>query len=416
MQKPDKISFLVPAILGIIGFLGLLLITKNGIGISVDSVTYIGGARNILAGKGFSSYALSNDNLNLPITRFPPLFSVALASIIFYNIDAIGAARLLNCFMFGCNIFMIGLVINNITLGSLCLSAMGSFLMLTSTCLLPLHYFVYSEPMFVLLTILGLYLICLYIQNSQIIYIIISGICIAMSLLTRYAGVPSIIAGVTGILLMCKGNYYKRLYSSLVYVIVCISPMAIWLARNIYLSHNSTGRDIYYHPIGLEFVKKSLLVFSKWLFPSDNISALILVALLIIMMVGFILLIYPLLKERGYKIEKINNLYWLSFPVIPTVFIIYCLYYLSFILLSKSLFDAYIPIDNRILSPLFGPFIIIYLYILFKIYHFYKYRPILKYSIQGYCISSNVFNLRISMGILCPKRRTGIWQYFLEKI
>jgi hypothetical protein len=190
-------------IIGIIGFLGLLFITQNGVGIGVDSVTYIGGAKNILAGKGFSSYTLSNEGGNQFITRFPPLFSVVLAMIAYLNINAVDAARLLNCFMFGCNIFVVGLVINNVTYGSIWLSVLGAFLMLTSNNILSLHFFVYSEPMFIFLTTAGLYLLCLYIINSKTKYMIMSAILIGMSLITRYAGVPSIITGVILILLMC---------------------------------------------------------------------------------------------------------------------------------------------------------------------------------------------------------------------
>jgi hypothetical protein len=175
------------------------------------------------------------------------------------------------------------------------------------------------------------------------------------------------------------------LYDSLIYIGVSIFPISIWFIRNNFLSHDFTGRQIYYHFIDLEFFKQSLKVFSKWLFPLDHISGLIKIVLSLIILIGFIILLYPTLKNR-FKIENFNNFIYLLFPVIPFTYNIYCLNYLLFLLISKSLFDAYIPMDQRIVSPLFGPFIIILMYIIFKIYQFYKCKYILKNLIYSFCL------------------------------
>lgn len=66
-----------------------------------------------------------------------------------------------------------------------------------------------------------------------------------------------------------------------------------------------------------------------------------------------------------------------------------------------------IPIDNRILSPLFAPFIIIFLYIIFKIYQNYNYQPILRNIIQGYCILFAAIYLITGLGRAFNAQKDG---------
>ena len=56
-----------------------LYCTPFGVGLTTDSSAYIGGARSILAGKGY--VRIGGDGLPRPITHFPPFYSIVLAAV-----------------------------------------------------------------------------------------------------------------------------------------------------------------------------------------------------------------------------------------------------------------------------------------------------------------------------------------------
>jgi hypothetical protein len=379
-----RISYAFPAIFGIIGGFILLLITKHGIGIMVDSVTYIGGAINLLSGNGYSDYALSANSEIIPITKHPPLFSVVLAFLGLLNITPVVGARLINSFLFGANILLVGFIVNRETSGSIWLSMLASSLILTSNTMLSMHSSALTEPMFIFLSIIGLYLLCLYIDNYKTLFLIFAAFFVTMSLLTRYAGVALIISGIIGILLLGKGNWHKNILDSLILFIISILPISIWVIRNKYFYSDSVGRQFVYHPAGQEHIKASISIFSRYLFTFDNksiyISQILLVALCVILLIAT----FHMIKD-SYKDNAVNNLRTL-FPTIPSIYFIYIITYLLFILFSKSFYDAYIPFDNRILSPLFIPFIVVLLYIIYRILSYYNYKVFLRCILYASCI------------------------------
>lgn len=390
--QPSALKFYAySAILGIIGFLSLLLITRHGIGVGVDSVTYIGGAKNLLNGKGFSAYTLSDNGINPPITRFPPLFSIVIAFTGYFNSNLIANTRMINSILFGANIILVGLILNKATYGSFWFSILGSFIILTSTSLLDVHSFAYSEPMSIFLSTLGLFLLCIYIESPKKIFLIISALIIAMALLTRYAAFPCIIAGIIGISLLSRTNYYKKLLDSLIYLLISTLPMAIWIVRNLYVSGDVTGRKFTYHIIGLKSFKAVFAVLSEWLLNSSHSSVYIKLLASLALIISIIILIYFIYNKDIIEFRDINGFARISYPIIPSLYFIYCVCYLLFIFFSKSFIDAYIPIDNRMLSALFAPLVIILVYSMYKIYS----GPslIVRYILCTFCILFAIFYL-----------------------
>jgi hypothetical protein len=63
-------------IIAILGFLIILVTTRWGIGASPDSVVYIGGARNLTTGNGFTMKTVSGSPET--ITHFAPFYSLFL--------------------------------------------------------------------------------------------------------------------------------------------------------------------------------------------------------------------------------------------------------------------------------------------------------------------------------------------------
>jgi hypothetical protein len=86
------------------GTTALFIATRPwGIGVSEDSVSYIGGARSLLNGLGYRA-----DMRNDPAIYFPPLFSLSLVCLGIIGLDPLEGARILHAWLFGLNALVVG--------------------------------------------------------------------------------------------------------------------------------------------------------------------------------------------------------------------------------------------------------------------------------------------------------------------
>jgi len=159
-------SYFFLALIGIslIGAATLLLTTRWGIGLSPDSITYIGAARSLLMGNGLSVPTYSGQFS--PMTHFPPLFSGLLSVIGSIGIAPLEGARWLNAIFFAANIALVGVIVYFST-GSIFLSLLGSVLMVVLFPMVQAHSMAWSEPLFIFFGFLGLFLLALYMGTAR---------------------------------------------------------------------------------------------------------------------------------------------------------------------------------------------------------------------------------------------------------
>ena len=143
--------------------------SKFGPGISEDSVAYITAARNIVNGRGISLLFDSKGNqLNLWLPRidkelyhiFPwaPLFPFIISIFGFAGFNLIESARWINAILFGANIALILLIIRKYT-KSLLLIIFSAVIFITFKNMIQVYSHVWSEPLFLFLSLLGFYFI-----------------------------------------------------------------------------------------------------------------------------------------------------------------------------------------------------------------------------------------------------------------
>jgi hypothetical protein len=89
-----------------IGVLTLSFTAKQGIGITGDAPAYIGVADSLLKGQGVS--VPYGQEKPYPMAHFPPLFPALLAAVGFFGMDPRDAAKWIQSFLFGANIFLVG--------------------------------------------------------------------------------------------------------------------------------------------------------------------------------------------------------------------------------------------------------------------------------------------------------------------
>ena len=158
----------------------------------------------------------------------------------------------------------------------------------------------------------------------------------------------------------------------------------MWVIRNKYIYSDAVGKKFVYHPAGQEHIKSAISVFSSYLFTFDinsiDMSHILLAGFCIILLIAVSKMI-----KNTYKDNIINSIKIL-FPTVPSLYFIYIMTYLLFILFSKSFYDAYIPFNNRIMAPLFMPFIIILFYTIYRIMSYYNYMVFLRFILYAFCI------------------------------
>lgn len=379
-------------ILGLIGMAVMFICTfRYGVGVDPDSVFYISAGRNLLKGLGLSLFYYGDGRL-VPMIHFPPLFPVLLSLVSLFGISFLNAARWLNIFLFGANILLIAFIVKSYT-RSIYISILASFLMLTSIDMLSVHSMALTEPLFIFLTISGLYLLASYMENQRLLLLIASSVLIALAFLTRYIGVALVVAGAVGIFCFSNKRLHGRLVDAVSFVVISSTPVLLWLVRNLYVTGNLVDRKIVFHPITANNLLVLYRTLEGWVFPIaviPQIGAYLFTNLTWILW-AMALLVSGILFLK-IKVSKSNfmELHPSKLPNLLGIFIIsYCL----LLVISLLFFDAWNYFDNRILSPVFSTGAILVICLTYKRSHSLRSMGILKNGFIVMCIIISTFYL-----------------------
>ena len=249
--------------LGLLGVGLTLYLTRDGAGAAGDSAWYIMGAQNLLAGNGFSR--LSGGGELRPITGFPPFFSVVLSGLAALQVDTFSGARLLNALLFGATIVLTGLMILRAS-GSGWAAAIGAALMLASTSLIEIYSWIMSEPLYIVLALLSLNLLSVGIATRARWPIVLGGLLVAASALTRYVGLSLLAAGILCILLLGPGGRRWRLVSALIFGLIAAAPAAAWLWAGPSANGTLANRQLMFHSMNPELVDAYKGELVAWVF------------------------------------------------------------------------------------------------------------------------------------------------------
>jgi hypothetical protein len=354
-----KNDFIFSTLVGI-GSIGigvsLFVTSKWGIGISPDSAAYISCARNLLNGLGLSTFPFDARLVQegckpVPLTHFPPLFSLLLGIIGKFGVDPLAASRWLVALLFGANIILIGFIIHRMN-RSLSPTILGMFLILTSEDMIRTHIWAMTEPLFIFLILLGLYILACYLTNLNMRDLIYSASAISLAFLTRFSAFPMIITGAIGILYLAGVPFRRKVIDGTIFLLIGCIPIGLWAIRNISLGEPAS-REIYFHPVTYETLIAGLSTISSWLVPI-RIPPPFKLILFLLLVLAFVL-VNGLMKNEE---KKLNTRDVLS-AKLSALLNLFMLIYSIFLIISISFFDAHMPLDQRILSPLYPAVVIV---------------------------------------------------------
>lgn len=329
----------VPYIIIILCSVVYFFVTENfELGISPDSVNYIEIAKNINNG---NSFTISNKL----ITHWPPGYPILLSfTSKISGLTILETAKLLNLFLF----VLYGLTFKYI------LDEFNFFPIVKNTLLLILlislpttvALFAWSElPFLVLMNALFLSFIN-SLKKPSLWLLILAGILSFCALMIRYAATGFIVGLVVWQLFLCfkeKGQNIKRL---LIYISPILLGLVLWRYWTYTYGTNYSHRELSLHLVSFNKIQSSIKEIVTWF--CENLVASFFFICFIISNVIILFKgknkIFSVLKKRRRNILLICSLLFS---------------YYSIIIISISLFDAYTPLDNRILSPLFPFFLIL---------------------------------------------------------
>jgi hypothetical protein len=236
---------------------------------------------------------------------------------------------------------------------------MAGWWLMSSNNQVEIHSMAWTESLFILLSFAGVYLLAKYFLESSQRSLIISGLLMALAVLTRYAGIVLVITGGLAILFFGTKPLTKKISDSLVFGGLSILPLSIWLVRNLTVAGNATSREVIFHPIGRVQVQQALDTMSSWFLIQSTASGWIkLSTILLVFLIIAVGLIGAIRRQK-------------EVPIIVLTIILFVIAYFAFLVLSISFIDANTPLDSRILSPLYYCVIILLIFAIGQILEFF---------------------------------------------
>jgi len=217
-----------------IAFLGMLftfIVTyRYGPGLATDGARYLSTAENLIKGNGFIEY------LGVPLTQFPPIYSIIIAIIGFVTrADVFAIAQYLNILTFGITIWLAGKFFRKLFPANFLYAYIGSTVFVTSLSLLRMASNVLSDLMFLGLTIIFLSAAMDYIENPSRRSLLSLGLLCAVAPLLRFAGLTYIFTVSLIILILRRKEILKGILQAGIFVFLTSLMTILWVFFHNYL-------------------------------------------------------------------------------------------------------------------------------------------------------------------------------------
>jgi len=317
----------------------------SGVGISADSLVYLGAADSIASGKGVitvSSHYTPLTPAGAPLTIFPPAYPALVAAFIRLGLPAATSAKWFHVIMMAATVFMIGIFTCLATEGSVT-ATLGSILLFgTSTDIWNIYTMAWSESPFIFFCLAAFVFLLMHVAKPNYFLLIGASLAEGLAMMTRYVGIVIIPPMILTILLLRGGRLGDRLKDSLLLIASSGCMPAAWLIRNILLANTATDRSFAFHPPGKSDVSMlidSLLVFwAPW-------SAPFRLRVILFALAGGLVIVFA-----GLAIKKSKPNWQTAAPLLTMAF---AAVYVLFLLTYDTFVSPAAELDVRELAPFY---------------------------------------------------------------
>jgi len=354
LEQDQRLFWLALGILGLLCAGLMAYITRHGIGVINDSVLYLLGARNLLAGNGYVRF--SGDYSTVPIANFPPLYSMTLALISLPGLTPAESAYYFTVFLFAANVMLMGYLVRKIT-GSNWFGWLAAGLMAVSEPLMRIHTFAMTDGYFMLISYGVLFSMARYLKSEKWGWIALSGLLSGLSFLTRYVG-AALFGTVLMMVLLFRGDWRKKLTGAGIYLASGLPLPLIWMLRNQAIKGNVANRQLVFHIIPAAKIEEGMRFLWDWLLPDAGdfvsralpLASIIFYLFIILVAVGSLLWIKRLVKEKQSLQE--SQYLGISTPI-------YMLGYLALLVMTLLFLDASPIFEAHIMFPVYTSILIL---------------------------------------------------------
>ncbi|MGY0040377.1 hypothetical protein [Pedobacter sp. NJ-S-72] len=324
----------------LLGFILILIYTRHsGIGISPDSIVYVSVARNINDHGALIEYGFN------PVVDFPVFYPFFLGIITFFSrTDAVTFAPYLNAFLFAGVIFCSGYLISSFKESGRLYKVAVLLSIAISPSLFNVYSMLWSETLFILLTILFIAVLTSYLRTYSVSGLLVCALIAAVACVTRYAGITLIATGLMMMVFDRSLEWSKKVLHCFIFGLFSVSLLIANLVRNSIVSGQLTGP----REAGITSLRDNIFYYGKvfcWWFPvlENHPAIYVLVSVFLFVIICIIYLKRSWFAENYATAE---NCFIASF-IVYTVFII-----------GVSTLSHFEQINNRLISPLFIPMLI----------------------------------------------------------
>ncbi len=324
-------------IVAVAGMAGIFFATRWGIGISPDSVAYIGAARNVAAGNGFTAY-----DAITPLTQFPPLYSLVLV-LFGFGADPVTGARRLNAILFGANIILTGGMVSLFAPRLRYTTIVTVVLTAVAVPFVTIHLMAWTEPLFLFFAFSSLILLARYLDSPKTSLAVATAIFVALGLLTRYAGAALVLTGVAALFFAAR-SVRRKIGDIAVFFVVSVSPMLLWMVRNRLAAGTATNRAVAFHPVNIGHLWQLFYTVSGWLSIPSTAPNAVRFGVWFVIIVAVAAMLFQAVRQKSAAVWRV--------PSIIKMLFLFGIIYPVFLAASISFLDANTPLDDRILSPM----------------------------------------------------------------
>lgn len=318
---------------------GIVLVSsvKYGAGISPDSVAFLDVARSFASGKGLVFHT------GKPLVESPPLYPLLLGLVgAATRLDPTVFAQLVNAVLFAGVIFLWAELLRTgppqrMIYNLLCVCAV-----LFSIPLREVYSYVWSECLFVPLSLIFLVYAQRYWNRGGVRSIAAMACSAALACVTRYVGVALLPAGIGAIVLARRSGLRGRVIHAFAFASVALVPLELWALRDYLVTKTLFGKrgphSVFAAGQIVEYAKTLLLWYvpgggTKCFLPACSIAALIAVGVGVTAMARVRLGLKALWLEHG-----------------PALLLV-----LAFAAAVLATTTTGVWIDSRMLSPVYIP-------------------------------------------------------------
>lgn len=368
--------------------------TQYGISLHADSYFYLTGSEQLAR---IGQYGrISGVGEFLPITHFPPLYSAALALIQKLGLAPYPSARVLNSLLFALTVLIGGFGIQLVT-RSMFLSIFAASLIAASPVLQDMFAWAHSEPLYILISLGSLIALTMFVYKPRSRGLLtLSGLVAAAGILTRFIGASLILTGIVAILFLPREhprNYRWR--DAAIFAGISTVPVGIFLLRNVLLTGNATNRPApFWHPPELGEWGDAARVILGWAFPDNVMGSAQPIAVTVTFTVVLTLvaiLLYAGFRSFDRSSQRMSRDFFF-------VLLLYLLAYSSLVLITVFWFDTMTVLNQRILSPIYLPALMLLMLVIMKTWA--RAERALRWGLAGMCIILLVYQLGRSASML----------------